>query len=233
MNHQFQYDKIIQNAKSEYRVKHNGVYYENHHILCKCLDGNDEDLNKVLLTSKEHFICHKLLTYIYPHNRKIACAFHYMVYGNSNRYNKSSRDYSYARELINSIPLSDETRNKMGESAKGKHKSEEHKKRIGESNKGKHKEGVSLSEEHIAKLKGFIPWNKGLTKETDKRIKATLGFYNRHHTKESKLKTSNTFKRRRGETIRSSNPTKNTTITTDSTSTDNNITSSINTVETK
>jgi len=36
-----------------------------------------------------------------------------------------------------------------------------------------------------------------------------------------------------GETIRSSNPTKNTTITTDSTSIDNNVTSSVNTVETK
>ena len=35
-------------------------------------------------------------------------------------------------------------------------------------------------------MKGQIPWNKGLTKETDSRIKVTSGFEGHHHTQASK-----------------------------------------------
>lgn len=37
-------------------------YYEKHHIIPKALDGFDEKSNIVLLTPREHFICHWLLT---------------------------------------------------------------------------------------------------------------------------------------------------------------------------
>jgi hypothetical protein len=62
MNHKKIYENIIQNAISKKREKHKGVYYENHHILPKCLGGGEEKENKVLLIAKEHFVCHKLLT---------------------------------------------------------------------------------------------------------------------------------------------------------------------------
>ena len=61
MNYQKIYESIINKAKSENRKKHNGTYYENHHIKPRCLNGGEEKENKVLLTAKEHFICHKLL----------------------------------------------------------------------------------------------------------------------------------------------------------------------------
>jgi len=138
MNHQKNYESIIQKAKSENRKKirnkkdNNYVYYENHHIIPKCLKGSNEKENKVLLTTKEHYVCHKLLTYIYKGNRKIAYSFHRMTYSKNGKYIKSSRDYALAIELIKTTSVSKETREKMS---------------------------------------GKIPWNKGLNKENDNRIK--------------------------------------------------------------
>ena len=54
------YNEIVQNAKNENRSKKDR-YYENHHIIPKSLGGIDEPENLVLLTPREHFICHCLL----------------------------------------------------------------------------------------------------------------------------------------------------------------------------
>jgi len=119
MNHYAIYNNIIHNAKSQNRQKLKKdnelyVYYENHHILPKCLNGTDDIKNLVLLTAKEHFIVHKLLTYIYKGNRKIACAYHKMAYGNRlNSLRMTARDYSYARELVSLTPFSNETLEKF------------------------------------------------------------------------------------------------------------------------
>lgn len=37
-------------------------YFEKHHIVPKCLGGNDTEENLINLTPKEHFLCHWLLT---------------------------------------------------------------------------------------------------------------------------------------------------------------------------
>jgi hypothetical protein len=104
MNHQKIYEKIINYAKSENRSREDNVYYEYHHIIPKCLNGKDEFDNKVLLTAREHFVCHKLLTYIYKGNYKIYHAFHLMAFMNKRKYEITSRDYAYAIELFRSIP---------------------------------------------------------------------------------------------------------------------------------
>ena len=150
MDHQLIYNTIIQKAKIENRVKLrknqiNYHYYESHHILPKCLGGKDDKDNLVLLTAREHYICHKLLTYIYKENPKIICAFHYMTY--SKNYNKTSRDYAYARELWiknmkGNIPWNkgnltkSETKEKQSISHIGKFHTIESKNKIKESVKG-------------------------------------------------------------------------------------------------
>lgn len=53
------YYKIISRARQEKRHKSNGFY--SHHIIPKCLGGTNDPSNLVLLTYKEHRVCHCLL----------------------------------------------------------------------------------------------------------------------------------------------------------------------------
>jgi len=53
------YYKIIDRARSQNRTKSAGM--QSHHILPKCLGGTDDPNNRVLLTYKEHRVCHCLL----------------------------------------------------------------------------------------------------------------------------------------------------------------------------
>jgi len=105
MNYRKIYNNLINNAKKEKRVKllkddKNYVYYENHHITPKCLNGDDHIDNLVLLTAREHYIAHKLLTYIYPKENRLVFAFHRMTYDKHNGRNLTSRDYDYERRLF-------------------------------------------------------------------------------------------------------------------------------------
>ena len=103
------------------------------------------------------------------------------------------------------IPRSEETRRKISEAHRGKTLTEEHKKKISEGHNHK-----KLSEEHKKRLseamKGKIPWNKGLTKETDERVrkyaeKISEGIkgknhpmYGKHLSEETKNKISKSEK---------------------------------------
>lgn len=137
MNYQKIHDRIIENAKAENREKKEGVYYEAHHIIPKCLGGKGSvtqyktHSNIVLLTAKEHYICHKLLCEIYPDNDNIFYAYWYMCNveaPNQNRtYKISMKEYERAR--------------------------------------------IQYSQTISKRYKGRIPWNVGLTKETDERVK--------------------------------------------------------------
>lgn len=62
MNYWKLYNLII-----EKRRKHSpDGYSETHHIIPRSLGGTDDKSNLVKLTAKEHFICHLLLTKMYP-----------------------------------------------------------------------------------------------------------------------------------------------------------------------
>lgn len=69
------YEKFI-NDILETRGRHGcyDSYYEKHHIIPKCLGGNDEDNNLIDLFAKEHFIAHKLLALENPDNDKLIYA---------------------------------------------------------------------------------------------------------------------------------------------------------------
>jgi len=55
------YYVIVDRAKSQSRFKGEDIYFESHHIIPKSLGGDNSEDNKVLLTFKEHYICHRLL----------------------------------------------------------------------------------------------------------------------------------------------------------------------------
>lgn len=179
MNCQLIYNQIIERAQSEERIKGTGTYYESHHIVPKCLNGTDATDNLILLTAREHFICHKLLCEIHPTNEKLI----YALWAMMNQKNPNqARDYKIrAREYERLRILFVESRKgkkhtpesiqKMSESMKGKKHgpmSEEHKQKISEAKKGTPSERKGkkhtldarqkMSEAHKGKKRG--PYSK-------------------------------------------------------------------------
>lgn len=78
--------------------------------------------------------------------------------------------------------------------SKGKHLSEEHKQKIGESNRGK-RHSEEQNRKHSELMKGHTPWNKGksgyLSEESRKKMsEAKKG---RHHSEEWKKRMSETI----------------------------------------
>ncbi len=106
MNYNLIHDKIINKAISLNRVKCPDFYYEKHHILPKCLGGSNEKNNLVLLTAKEHYLIHRLLTFIYPNNKSLFFAFWNMINRkseNQNRYIISSKLYNETKHQLRII----------------------------------------------------------------------------------------------------------------------------------
>lgn len=109
MNYIKIYEKIIDNAENQNRVKvKGGQLYENHHIIPKSVGGLNHKGNLVLLTPKEHYICHRLLVEIYkdtPFSNKMYYAMWCMIngVGNQKRYSPSSRIYEKLRKEIKII----------------------------------------------------------------------------------------------------------------------------------
>jgi len=122
MDYQKVYNQLIDKAK------HRGVvdgYSETHHIVPKCIGGEDKLNNLVELTAREHFIAHWLLYRIYPNNKDIAysfTAFQMDKYGN--RYKLSSRTIGEIREARvmarRGTKHTEETKRKISQSNKGK-----------------------------------------------------------------------------------------------------------------
>jgi len=100
MNYRKVYNQIIERARKENRKKGEGTYYELHHVIPKCTGGTNKKGNLVLLTAREHFICHFLLHLQHPTNEKLGNAFVIMNMGIQRRgYNPSATTYAYLREL--------------------------------------------------------------------------------------------------------------------------------------
>jgi len=122
MNYSKIYNSIIQNAKTRPAPQIN----ESHHILPKCLGGDNSKSNIVRLTPKEHFICHLLLTKMYEGKSRQKMWFAY--YRLSNRLKQTnSRFYEISKKNVK-IELS--------KIHKGKTISSEHKKVIKEKCRG-------------------------------------------------------------------------------------------------
>jgi hypothetical protein len=120
---------------------------EYHHIVPKCLGGTDEKQNIVLLPYKAHFICHLILTKIYPENRKLKHALSMMCVANKfqNRLFSSSQ-YETARKsrsaALKGIPRDESVKQKLRKpkvdsSNYRKPKSISHRMNIGKAHKGK------------------------------------------------------------------------------------------------
>lgn len=140
MNYEKIYHQLIDRSKN--RVLES--YTEKHHIIPKCIGGNDDASNIAILTPREHFLAHWLLHEMYPKNFKLKFAFVMMTNVSNklqSRYIPSSRVYEYAKKCM--IELNKDVGKlkigkkypKLSESKRGYKFSEESKKRMSDSQK--------------------------------------------------------------------------------------------------
>lgn len=156
------YTKIIDRAKNRQLVG----YTEKHHITPKCLGGSDNKFNLVILTAKEHFICHRLLCEIYPNEPKLKQALWLMAIGKQQSYKHklSSRLYQKLKEQFVSTlkgntnmlgkTHSKATKEKISKSHQGKTASKATKEKMSVSATGKSKtleHKLKISKNHPTK----------------------------------------------------------------------------------
>lgn len=202
MNYQKIYDSIIVNAKSLSRNKKTG-FYEKHHIIPKCLGGSNEETNLVLLTPREHFICHFLLWRITP-IRKLRDPILFFTkdgVNNSRLYDVARKAHIHEMKINNpSLHLSDAAKaaknKKLSDYAKNRPAA--HNTAISKIKKGtKPRLGAILSDESKSKigesLKEYFK-NNEISQETREKLRATST--GRLHTKEALEKMSLSAKNR-------------------------------------
>lgn len=212
MNYQKVYTQIVNRAKCEHQertqLKKSGQYYERHHITPKCLGGTNDKENLVLLTGREHFICHQLLHRAYPENIKLASAFWNMCNGRkystqSHRHVPSSRQYEEARAahsnamklLLTGHPTPEHikarrrsTKGRVGTWVGKKH-SEESKAKMREAAKNRPRPSLETIQKRAQS-------NRGQKRSVETRANISAGSYwkNKHHSEESKEKIRKSLK---------------------------------------
>ena len=169
MDYKYIYDQLVLRCKN--REKPNS-YTERHHILPRCMQGNDTEDNLVFLTAKEHFVAHHLLCKIYPHNPKLWFAFNAMVHwksrntnGRTNAVKLSATEYEHLKIRRSTL---------IAEALKGRPKTAETKEklRIASTGKVKSPETIQKLSASQKKVKHTAEWNKKVS-EGLKKYKCT------------------------------------------------------------
>jgi len=93
------YFSLIEKRK-EFLIDKKINYGEQHHIVPKSLGGSNDEENLVILTAREHYIAHKLLTKMTTGEAKIKMfwAFHRILHSKNTNFNLNSKSYSLFRE---------------------------------------------------------------------------------------------------------------------------------------
>lgn len=85
MNYSKIYNRLIESAQTRFGPV--SSYTEVHHILPRCIGGNDNASNLVVLTPEEHYVAHLLLMKMHPDNTTLVYAAFMMTVG-KHRNNK-------------------------------------------------------------------------------------------------------------------------------------------------
>lgn len=161
------YLSIVAKAQVEGRKKCGDGKYDKHHIIPVSMGGTNDKSNLVLLTSKEHFLCHLLLFKCTEGKAKMsmACAWHRMA--TIKRY--CSRQY---------VEIGVRHKISLNGVNKGAYQSPEKRAKISASLKGRSNpvisaklKGRKLSEEHKANV---IAARKGYTHSMETKEKLRL-----------------------------------------------------------
>ncbi len=165
-------------------------YVERHHVVPRCMGGDDSADNIVELTAEEHYVAHQLLVKMYPDNWLLVYAAQMMTVGRSN-----NRQYGWLRRRAAQA---------ISEANKG---NVPHNKGI--TGEESHMYGVKRTAETKEKMrqarlggtsgmKGRVAWNRGkkTSEETRTKISEAVSKAKRGHThsEETKKKISESMK---------------------------------------
>lgn len=122
MNYQKIYDALISRAGP--RLRDDGVYYERHHIVPRCLGGNDSSDNIAYLTAEEHYLAHQLLVKLNPGHYGICfAAFRMTTHTGSGRMTNKLYGWLRKRLALNVPkrgPMSQEAKDRLSAAKKGR-----------------------------------------------------------------------------------------------------------------
>jgi hypothetical protein len=175
MNYKKHYDLLIERARE--RILDS--YTESHHIIPRCIGGNDDLSNIVELTPEEHFVAHQLLVKMYPDNYKLVSA---VVIMSGRKVGRQCNNKLYGwlkkRHAMTRAPHSIETKLKMSISHTGKQHSDETRNKISRSQIGQSRPPMpDKTREALCKANiGRAPTNKGIprSEETKRKIVSTM-----------------------------------------------------------
>jgi len=131
------YFRIIHQALFQSRVKSSNLYFESHHIYPLALFEPNQDT--VLLTAKEHFVCHWLLIKFTSgkHQKKMLYALNNMATTAGGRRSWSPLEYERARKALSEAVRGDLSRGaKISATKKGVKFSDEHKEALRQAHLG-------------------------------------------------------------------------------------------------
>jgi hypothetical protein len=179
------YYNIIDRARS--RALSTDTYTESHHIIPKSLGGVDLKANRAILTAREHFICHWLLTKMTsgPANRKMTHALVAMGRQSNNQHRYiNNRAYELAK-IQNGIELSKLFTGRVSPT-KGKSHTPESKAKIGAAGTGRKHSQESIQKMRDIKLgKKRAPFSEETKKNMSNSAKLRAPM-----SEESRLKRS-------------------------------------------
>lgn len=158
MNYTRVYQSIIGRARALSRSKKE-AYFESHHIHPKSLGGSNKKENLVLLTPKEHFICHLLLTKMYPFGSqeyvKMCRAFVMLQTKNASQKRYTSVTYDKLKQKYYGTDGILTGKNSPF---------------FGKTHTKESKQIISINQTKNNSMKDKTPWNYGLTKDTNEKI---------------------------------------------------------------
>ena len=130
------YEEFINNILNTRGRFNCSGYYEQHHIIPKCIGGTNDESNLIDLYAKEHFIAHKLLAVENPDDDKLIYGWIMMAFvkdKNQQRYELTPEEYESARLALSKI--ASKKYNGDCNPFYGKHHSEETRERMRESSR--------------------------------------------------------------------------------------------------
>ena len=194
------YYDIVDRAKT--RVLDADTYIETHHIIPRSLGGDNNKSNLAILTGREHFICHWLLTKMVTNTKEkyqMWNAFSCMLYRenpNQERYRVSSRVFENIKSAgakIKSEKFSGVNNPMYGKRGKlsphyGKVWTDEHRKNASESHKGQIRTAESKEKQSRA--------TKGVPKSKEHRMKTSASLLGKNNPMYGKKLSPETIAKR-------------------------------------